>query len=129
MTKVNNNHGPFAMLLCVGEFFGTTDPTQQLAPYVNHEKKIPLPTYFITGHENKAVSSFISDLPNGGDICENLTYLGRNGIIELAGLKIGFLSGVYNREVSRSKAPLVKNTVQSLLHFFFLCLLLFFKLS
>jgi len=39
-----------------------------------HTHTVPLPTYFICGAE--AHSALVDALPNGGEVCTNLTYLG-----------------------------------------------------
>lgn len=38
----NKQHGPFAMLVCVGEFFAETDPRASIAPYLEGKEKSTL---------------------------------------------------------------------------------------
>ncbi len=56
---------------------------------------ILVPTYFICGKEHKDATDPINEIPNGGQICKNLTYLGRAGLKEIEGLTVAFLSGAY----------------------------------
>ena len=43
---VNAKHGPFAFLLCVGDFLGAADASAAaLAPYLSGQAAVPLPTY------------------------------------------------------------------------------------
>jgi hypothetical protein len=87
LQKKNN----FAVLFCVGDFFGAgTDTATQLAPYISGEKEVPIPTYFILGKEQR--TEVIDAHPDGGEVCKNLHYLGRWGIKDVHGLKVAFLS-------------------------------------
>ena len=97
MSKVNGSHGPFAFLFCVGQFFAHANhDNSQLQPYLSHQSVLPLPIYFITSHEHH--TALIDHLPTGGELCPNLTYLGRSGVRRLGGLTVGYLSGVYDSE-------------------------------
>eukprot|EP00743_Colponemidia_sp_Colp-15_P006571 GILK01007080.1.p1 GENE.GILK01007080.1~~GILK01007080.1.p1 ORF type:complete len:636 (-),score=121.89 GILK01007080.1:14-1921(-) len=96
---VNKQHGPFAALLCVGAFMqdlSSTDPSRSsgLAPYVSGEKKVPLPTYFVEG--GSGGGALLHAMPDGGELCENVTFLGRSGIREICGLQVAYLSGIYD---------------------------------
>ncbi|KAK2568165.1 CWF19-like protein 1 [Acropora cervicornis] len=69
---------------------------------VRNPKRIPIPTY-ILGPTEKLESSYFSEvsLENGGELCENVTYLGRKGILKTqSGVQIAYLSGV-----EKSEAP------------------------
>lgn len=69
---------------------------------------VPLPTYFIAGDE--VYTAPIDALPNGGVLCPNFTYLGRRGIIELHGLKVGYLSGMYDQSSYFNEQSQERNT-------------------
>ena len=84
--------GPFDALFAVGTFFAK-DGAAELEPYLNGQLAVPLPTYIIAGDEPDSPPV---PLPNDGcELCPNLHYLGRQGVSEIAGLTIAFLSGVY----------------------------------
>ncbi len=62
--------------------------------YHNEEKLAPVPTYFIGGnHED--YDFLDQNHPEGFDVAPRIHYLGRSGVIEIEGVKIGFLSGIY----------------------------------
>nr|XP_054752247.1 CWF19-like protein 1 [Lytechinus pictus] len=86
--------GPFEMLLCVGNFYGTSETA--LADWKllqSGELKVPLPTYILG--PNHPDHSLFFDNQEGGDVCENLTFLGKRGIYSTAsGLQIAYLSGL-----------------------------------
>jgi len=98
VTKIQDKSGTFDALFCVGTFF---DPKLglgekgELAPYLSGEARVPVPTYFICGAEGANSTMLIGGHPNGVELCKNLTYLGRHGRKDISGLKVCFLSGVY----------------------------------
>ena len=48
VATVNANHGPFACLLCAGDFWGSSvPPADQLAPYASGELHVPMRTYVL----------------------------------------------------------------------------------
>ncbi len=55
---------------------------------------VPIKTFFIGG--NHEAFNVLEPFPNGGQILENLYYLGRVGVVEIDGLKIGGISGIYS---------------------------------
>lgn len=86
----------FDLLLCIGN---TLTFTFDIKPYISQEKKFPLPTYFLDSSE---LSFSLNELyPEGKEICENFTFLGKSGIKEIEGLKIAFLNGVKNEIYSQ----------------------------
>ena len=106
---INRNHGPFHFALFVGTFFGTQN--ELLDPYIKGERKIEIPCYFITSNENEEGISFLNTIAdrqlsqsqksffeNGGQITENLHYLGKMGIITIHNLNIAYLSGIYDKQ-------------------------------
>lgn len=60
-----------------------------------HKKgEVPKKTFFIGGnHEN---DHWLSKYHDGKEIIKNLSYLGRSGVREINGLKIGWVSGNYS---------------------------------
>mgnify|MGYP001133003767 CR=1 FL=1 len=66
---------------------------------------VPLETFFILGRFTPP-SHVLEKM--GGDanglLCENLVYLGRQGLLTTsAGLRIAYLSGVYDKELYNSE--------------------------
>lgn len=109
---INKKSGPFELLLCVGDFFA--DNNDELQAYLtgNKQGKFPLNTISIWFciYEN---SSFTVTVPtyilgptgpnscdhystlNDGELCSNLTYLGKRGLYTISsGIKIAYVSGV-----------------------------------
>ncbi|KAJ1461669.1 hypothetical protein M885DRAFT_506733 [Pelagophyceae sp. CCMP2097] len=82
VAKYEAKAGPFAALFCVGDFWGP-DGEHELESYVGG-KAAPVPTYYI-GTERHAIS------PDSGIHC-----LGRSGVANIEGLRIGFLSGTFD---------------------------------
>ena len=83
-------------------------PTLNPCASLNKNKKqhtVAIPTYFIVS--NDADTSLIDKLPNkneGGEICPNLTFLGRFGIKNINGISVAYLSGIYDSNLF-SKSP------------------------
>ncbi|XP_062504190.1 CWF19-like protein 1 isoform X2 [Corticium candelabrum] len=94
--SVVKKSGMFEKLLCVGSFFG--DGNESVKTYWKQlkdgEKEVPLPTY-ILGPVTANQVEFYDSNEDGGELCPNLTYLGRRGVFTLTnGLQIAYLSGV-----------------------------------
>lgn len=62
--------------------------------YYSGEKKAPILTLFIGG--NHEASNYLQELPYGGWVAPNIFYLGYANVIEINGIRIGGLSGIYN---------------------------------
>ncbi|XP_023178253.1 CWF19-like protein 1 homolog [Drosophila hydei] len=91
--QVNKKAGPFEILCCVGDFFGAEKQNEELIAYKNGFKHITVPTY-ILGPNREEDTKYYNDLLDG-EICTNLTYLGKRGVYTLSsGVKIAYLSGV-----------------------------------
>ncbi|XP_077692478.1 CWF19-like protein 1 isoform X4 [Eretmochelys imbricata] len=88
---VQKKSGEFDLLLCVGNFFGSTSETEW-EEYRTCAKKAPIPTY-VLGANNPETVHYFPDV-NGCELAENITYLGRKGIFSgTSGLQIAYLSG------------------------------------
>ena len=62
--------------------------------YHSGDKEAPIKTLFIGGnHEDY---DFLDQFIDGVEVAQDIAYLGRSGVIEAYGLKIGFLSGIDN---------------------------------
>ncbi|NWW74357.1 C19L1 protein, partial [Climacteris rufus] len=92
--------GRFDMLLCVGNFFGSTSEAEW-AEYRTGAKKAPIPTY-VLGANNQDTLSYFPDV-SGCELAENITYLGRRGVYSgCSGLQVAYLSGT---EAQQQPAP------------------------
>lgn len=100
--SIQKKAGPFDLLLCVGEFFGTTpEADEEWQQYKSGSKKAPIHTY-VLGAASQDVTKCFSNA-SGCELCENITYLGRQGLFTgVSGLQIAYVSG---REASAEPAP------------------------
>ncbi|XP_044518811.1 CWF19-like protein 1 isoform X1 [Gracilinanus agilis] len=88
---IQKKSGNFDLLLCVGDFFGST-PNAEWEEYKTGAKKAPIQTYVLGANNQEAVKYF-PDV-DGCELAENITYLGRKGVFTGAsGLQIAYLSG------------------------------------
>ncbi|KAK3829388.1 MAG: DBR1-domain-containing protein [Benniella sp.] len=62
--------------------------------YYSGERKVPVPTVFIGG--NHESSNYLWELYHGGWVCPGIYFLGFGGVINVGGLRIGGMSGIYN---------------------------------
>ena len=64
---------------------------------------VPAPLYFIAGnHEPYAALDADGGLVEGAGMWgPGVTYLGRSGVVEIAGLRVGFLSGIFGEHAYR----------------------------
>ncbi|XP_062132153.1 CWF19-like protein 1 homolog isoform X1 [Drosophila sulfurigaster albostrigata] len=114
--QVNKKAGPFEILCCVGDFFGADKQNEELIAYKNGFKHITVPTY-ILGANKEEDNNYFEDLTDG-EICTNLTYLGKRGVYTLSsGVKIAYLSGVEaatsaagDHEFSKADVQAVRNS-------------------
>lgn len=61
--------------------------------YYSGEKKAPVLTLFIGG--NHEASNYLQELPYGGWVAPNIYYLGYAGVVNVNGIRIGGISGIY----------------------------------
>ncbi|KAH3763422.1 nuclear protein [Pelomyxa schiedti] len=90
LRTLHEKNGPFDAAFCVGSFFPDGD-SDSFTTFVNDtaSPKVPVPTY-IVGGGNKLLDT----MPEGGKLCYNVYYLGKQGIKDIQSLRIAFLSGV-----------------------------------
>lgn len=95
------------LLICCGDFQSTRnlDDLQCMAvpkkhldictfyKYYSGEKVAPVLTIFIGG--NHEASNYLQELPYGGWVAPNIYYLGYAGVININGIRIGGISGIY----------------------------------
>ncbi|KAI6190142.1 Coiled-coil domain-containing protein 75 [Aphelenchoides bicaudatus] len=92
---INKSSGPFDVMFCVGEFFGPNE--EENKKLLDGDYSFPFDTY-ILGPRCLETAQYYHGLQDGDEICPNLTYLGKKGILFSAwGLSIGYLSGVESK--------------------------------
>jgi len=98
--NLNKSHGPFELVFCLSSPlmpFDLEDPI--LLEYRANKKTIPVQTYFILGDESLSAEAKGFLRTNDGEICPNLTFLGKSGILKTQnGLQVAYLSGIYNQD-------------------------------
>jgi len=120
------------LLLCCGDFQSTrnlSDLACMAVPdkyksmcsfykYYNGEAIAPVLTIFIGG--NHEASNYLQELAYGGWVAPNIFYLGYAGVIEVGGVRIGGLSGIYKGynylHGHHEKPPYDDNTSRSAYH-------------
>jgi lariat debranching enzyme len=84
--------------------------------YYTGKKKAPILTVFIGG--NHEASNYLRELFYGGWVAPNIFYLGTAGVINVAGLRIAGLSGIYSKSAYHrgfaETEPYSKKAVESL---------------
>lgn len=110
ISRLNEKKGPFDFLICVGEFFGSSPSNWE--PYKNGSLKVPLLTY-VLGPNSEDNIKYYGDM-NGCELCTNVYYLGKRGILTTSGLKIAYLSGLENSQceyikITEKDAEMVRN--------------------
>lgn len=95
-------HGPFDVLLVAGDVFGA-EPMERndVKQLLDGALAFPLPVYFVCTHTVPGLAL----PPGGGEVAKNLHFLGEAGVRTVAGLRVGFLSGVFNPVAFREEAP------------------------
>ena len=61
--------------------------------YYSGEKLAPKLTIFVGG--NHEASNYLQELPYGGWVAPNIYYLGYAGVVNIAGIRIAGLSGIF----------------------------------
>eukprot|EP00092_Neocalanus_flemingeri_P002869 GFUD01003067.1.p1 GENE.GFUD01003067.1~~GFUD01003067.1.p1 ORF type:complete len:534 (-),score=131.91 GFUD01003067.1:157-1701(-) len=120
------------LLLCCGDFQSTrnlSDLACMACPdkyksmcsfykYYNGEAIAPVLTIFIGG--NHEASNYLQELAYGGWVAPNIYYLGYAGVVEVNGVRIGGLSGIYKGfdylNGHFEKPPYDDNTIRSAYH-------------
>jgi len=120
------------LLLCCGDFQSTrnlSDLACMACPdkyksmcsfykYYNGEAIAPVLTIFIGG--NHEASNYLQELAYGGWVAPNIYYLGYAGVVEVNGVRIGGLSGIYKGfdylHGHFEKAPYDDNSIRSAYH-------------
>jgi lariat debranching enzyme len=119
------------LLICCGDFQSVRDPgdldSMAVPPkyrvmgdfpgYYRGEKKAPVLTVFVGG--NHEASNVLASQYHGGFIAENIYYLGHSGVVNIAGLRVAGLSGIFKgRDLYRGypTPPYNSDSVRSAYH-------------
>ena len=91
VNNVNRKNGPFHLLLVTGRVIGPNIESWTCLRDGTYHLDVPS---YILGADTAEHVPFFEHLPNG-EVCENVTYLGRRGVYTTtSGLSIAYLSGV-----------------------------------
>ncbi|HRI63879.1 MAG TPA: metallophosphoesterase [Polyangium sp.] len=71
--------------------------------FFNGRAVFPWPVYFIGG--NHEPYGLLDTIPDGGQVIHNCTYIGRTGVIEIGGLRIAGLSGIFQADAFERRRP------------------------
>ena len=86
--------------------------------YYSGEKTAPVLTIFIGG--NHEASNYLQELPYGGWVAPNIYYLGYGGVINVGGLRIGGISGIYKGpdylKGRYERVPYTDSSIRSVYH-------------
>ncbi|KAG7398393.1 Methyltransferase-like protein 9 [Phytophthora boehmeriae] len=123
---------PVELLLCCGDFEcmrNSRDLETLACPpkyramhafhrYYKQEKTAPVLTIFVGG--NHEASGYLQELHYGGWVAPNIFYLGSAGVVNVAGLRIGGLSGIYKQQDYTAghfeSLPFNNSTMRSVYH-------------
>lgn len=75
--------------------------------YYSGRAVFPWPVYFIGG--NHEPYGLLDALPDGGDVAENCIYLGRAGMMDVEGLRVVGLSGIFDPDEFERARPRVED--------------------
>jgi lariat debranching enzyme len=122
-----------SLLICCGDFQATRDNGIDLKSlacppkfrqlndfhkYYTGEAVAPVLTIFIGG--NHEASNYMQQLPCGGWVAPNIYYMGYCGVVNVGGIRIGGLSGIFNSKHYRSPhyetCPYTPSTLRSVYH-------------
>jgi len=86
--------------------------------YYSGRRKVPILTIFIGG--NHEASAYGTELFYGGWVCPNIYYLGAANVINIGGLRIAGLSGIYHAQDYNKphyeRLPYMGNEMRSIYH-------------
>merc|ERR1712225_181813 len=112
LVALNQNAGPFSCAICLGDLFPADDAqdAENIQALLDGQLAVPVPTYFAMG--NHALPSKVKERvqKTAGEVCENLTYLGRQSVLTLSsGLKVGAFGGRFSLEAFTSGSTDLNN--------------------
>lgn len=88
---INKKNGPFDFLLCVGNFFGSSD--KEWKQCKDGKISVPVTTYVLGPNDELHVPMYQCN--SGDELAPNINYLGKRGVFSASsGLKICYVSGI-----------------------------------
>ncbi|KAI1285273.1 Lariat debranching enzyme B [Halotydeus destructor] len=86
--------------------------------YYSGKRKAPYLTLFIGG--NHEASNYLSSLPYGGWVADNIYYLGYASVVQFGGLRIGGISGIFKKFDAEQghfeRLPFDRGSIRSVYH-------------
>jgi lariat debranching enzyme len=93
-------------------------PCDSCCRYYSGEKVAPVLTIFIGG--NHEASNYLQELAYGGWVAPRIYYMGYASIVNIAGVRVGGLSGIYKGhdyfKGHFEKSPYTEDTKRSVYH-------------
>ncbi|KAI9207302.1 CwfJ C-terminus 1-domain-containing protein-like protein [Polychytrium aggregatum] len=100
ISSIHAKNGPFDLIFCVGEFFAPTDDEEgsvssnQLQSLLDGDLKVPTSTYVLSGSSKIPEKAKAAMERSGGDLAENLFFLGPTGVYTTTqGIRIAYVGG------------------------------------
>lgn len=118
LNSLQKKNGPFEAVLCPGQLFSVSDSCEkEWNDCKSGQIKAPLPIYVLGPSSNDQLDYFKDvSIEDGGELCENITYLGRKGIYTAAsGLQIAYISGEQYTAADKTKFAFRESDVDELL--------------
>jgi hypothetical protein len=77
-SNINDKHGPFTCMLCLGDLFSSDEPTgeQEAAALLEGSLAFPIPTYFYQGDRILPAAILDKSQKDDGQITDTLSFLG-----------------------------------------------------
>ncbi|QRW16418.1 nucleolus protein [Rhizoctonia solani] len=103
VSAIDKKHGKFSVLLCTGDFFsgpvsleGAPDEVSLL---LDGKITVPMTTYITQGEYKLPPKVLAKVAETGGEICPNVIYLGKAGIMNVTSkIRVGCLGGILDIE-------------------------------
>ncbi|XP_046860261.1 CWF19-like protein 1 [Xenia sp. Carnegie-2017] len=104
VSNILKKSNDFEMLLCVGNFFGTTEEDKNVwKEYREGISCASIITYILGPTTADHLTQYENiNLLSGGELCQNIIYLGRSGILQCPnGLQVAYVSGLDCKKTSK----------------------------
>lgn len=84
ITNINSKHGPFTCILSLGDLFNANEEDVDTKDVLDGKLAFPVPTYCMLGERELPLAVRSRVERDGGEICENLSYLGGSRTVRLS---------------------------------------------
>jgi len=116
--NLNKKNGPFEMVLCLGQFFTASDSCEvEWKACLDGKIQSPVPLFILgpTSSDHESFYSHVS-LDDGGEMCHNITFLGRKGIYAgTSGLQIAYVSGMQATAAKKGSSSFQSDDIENML--------------